>query len=278
MIAVALAACGERADPSDVEARDDDPGARQAEVARKATQAPPPVLTGADSARVMAGVARERDSLQAAFNRIRVLRWREVWTLHRDKNAAQIAVAQRLGIRAGGEAEIQRLTRAGRLVALGDSTEYWVLRNMTHSVPYVTPDARKLLVEVGRRFHARLDSAGLPRYRMKITSAMRTDESQAQLRKINANASRIVSAHEYGTTVDVSHERFAVPAPPDSVSPAAWALRSSMLEEVGKTNGRAMQAILGRILLEMRDQGDVMVMMEDRQTVYHFTVARPFRR
>ena len=51
-----------------------------------------------------------------------------------------------------------------------------------------------------------------------------------------------------------------------------------MLEEVGKTNGRAMQAILGRILLEMRDQGDVMVMMEDRQTVYHFTVARPFRR
>lgn len=230
----------------------------------------------ADSAQAAARFAAERDSVAAALGRVRVLRWREVWGLRRDKNAEQIATAQKLGVRAGGEAAIQRLVRQGRLVPLGDSTEHWVLRKMTHSVPYVTPDARALLVEVGRRFHARCDSAGLPRFRMKVTSALRTDETQAELRKTNPNASQTVSAHEYGTTVDVSHERFAVPATPDSIPSNAWEMEEEMLEQVGKENGKALQALLGRTLIEMRAQGVVMVMMEDAQPVYHFTVARRF--
>jgi len=163
--------------------------------------------------------------------------------------------------------------KAGRLVALGDSTPYWVLRKMTHSVPYVTPDARANLIEVGKRFQARLDSAGLPHYRMKVTSALRTNETQVQLRKINPNASQIVSSHEFGTTVDVSHERFAAPAP-DSAAPQVAQARTAMLEQAGKENAKALQALLGRTLADMRDEGALMVMMEDRQPVYHFTVAR----
>lgn len=240
---------------------------------RKAPKPPPP--SAADSAAAQTRIAARAQVVRAAFGRVRPLGAREVGNLRLDKNAEQVASAQRLGQRASGEAEIQRLVREGRLVALGDSTDWWVLRDMDHSTPYVTPDARAMLVELGRRFHARLDSAGLPRYRMKVTSALRTPETQEDLRKINSYASMSTSAHEFGTTMDVSHERFAVPA---DTGDAFWALESDTLEEIGKEHGKAMQAILGRAIDSMKDEGMLFVMMENKQPVYHFTLARPFAR
>jgi len=216
------------------------------------------------------------DSVRAAFERARPLGAREVSELRQDVNAEQIATARRLGIRAGNQARIDALARAGRLVPLGDSTAYWVLRDMDHSVPFVTPDARAMLVELGRRFHARLDRLGLPRYRMKVTSALRTDETQADLRKTNSYASRTVSAHEFGTTVDVSHERFAVPADPRPAGDAALEHEREMLEAVGKEHAKVLQAELGRAIAELRDQHALHVMMENMQPVYHMTVARRF--
>jgi hypothetical protein len=236
--------------------------------------APAPAM---DAAAVQARIDARRDSIRAAFARVNKLKWREVWGLRRDKNAEQIARAQSLGVRVSGEAQIAQLAKQGRLVALEDSTEYWVLRKMTHSVPYMTPDGRAMLREVGRRFHARLDSLGLPRFRMKVTSALRTDETQAELRKVNPNASQTVSSHEYGTTLDVSHERFAAPAPPREASPAEWALEVVMMDTIVKYHGKELQAELGRVITEMRAEGALMVMMEDAQPVYHMTVARRFR-
>ena len=232
-------------------------------------QAAPRPVTPVDSAEMRARIAARRDSVEIAFRKASNLRAREVAELRQDVNAEQIAAARSLGRRVSGEAEIEQLRREGRLVALGDSTAYWVLRDMDHSVPYVTPDARAMLVHLGRRFHARLDSLGLPRYRMKVTSALRTDETQADLRKINSYASRIVSAHEFGTTMDVSHERFAVPA---MTQPMAM----EMLEEIGKQHGKVLQAELGRAILDFKNQGVLRVMMENRQPVYHMTVARRF--
>jgi len=244
-----------------------------AQVAQKpaAPPAPPPPMTAADSAALRARVAARGDSVRAAFARAKPLGAREVGNLRQDVNAEQIATAQRLGIRVGGEGNRERLVREGRLVALGDSTEWWILRDMDHSVPYVTPDARGMLERLGRGFHARLDRLGLPRYRMKVTSALRTDETQAELRRINSYASQTVSAHEFGTTIDVSHERFAVPA-----GLAGGEIEVEMLEEVGKEHAKVLQAELGRAIAEMRDGGALHVMMEDQQPVYHMTVARPF--
>lgn len=245
-----------------------------------AAPAPPPVLTAADSARLLAELEMEFDSVRNAFNQVSSLRAREVAELRQDRNAEQIAVARRLGLRASGDGEIERLVREERLVALGDSTEYWVLRPMDHSVPYVTPDTRALLEEIGRRFHARLDSIGLPRYRMKFTSALRTAEKQAALRRVNANASATVSAHEFGTTVDISYERFA--APVDAVQRVAGAadpmeaMRVVMLDSLGVKHGAALRAELGRAIASLRDEEALHVMMENSQTVYHMTLGRGF--
>jgi hypothetical protein len=274
-LTLAAGACGDDEHKGyDVAAQES--AARVAQAPRPPRPAPPRPLTSADSARERTRIAARRDSVVAAFGQGSRLKAREVGELRLDKNARQVASAQQLGLRVSGDAETQRLVRAGRLVALGDSTEFWILRGMDHSTPYVTPDTRANLMELGRRFHARLDSLGLPRYRMKVTSALRTDETQADLRRINSYASQTRSSHEFGTTVDVSHERFAVPAPAAGGSLEAWELESEMLEEVGKEHARVLQAELGRALLAMRTQGAVHVMMENKQPVYHFTLARPF--
>ena len=236
--------------------------------------APPPPMTAADSARERTRISSEQKSVQAAFAKGTRLKKEEVMALRQDLNAKQVASARALGQQISSEADIQRLVREGRLVALGDSTPYWILRTMTHSNPYVTPDTRTLLLALGRRFHARLDRLGLPRYRMKITSALRTDATQAQLRLINSYAARTTSAHQFATTVDVSHARFAVPAPDESVQ--GWEMESEMLDRVGLQNAAILRAELGRALADLRSMGAVHVMMEDQQPVYHFTLARPF--
>jgi len=270
--AIVVGACS-RADGAGADGDADASRGRPAAPAKPPAAPPPPPMTSADTAAERARIAARMDSVTAAFERAAPLTAREVGTLRLDVNAEQIATARSLGITPTTEAGIEQLKRGGRLVFLGDSTDFWVLRDMDHSVPYVVPDARGMLAELGRRFQARLRRLGLPAYRIKVTSALRTDESQAELRKINSYASRIVSAHEFGTTIDVSHERFAVPA---HVGGRAPELEEEMLEEVGKAHAKVLQAELGRALLEMRAEHALHVMMENMQPVYHMTVARHF--
>ena len=244
--------------------------------AAEVRQPPAPPPTAADSAEARRGMDEAAAALRSAFARASVLTAREVAELRLDVNATQIASARRLGTRVASDGQRDRLVRDGRMVALQDSTAHWILRRMENSAPYTTPDAEAMLVEIGRRFHARLDSLGLPRYRMRVTSALRTDAEQEALRRTNPNASRIVSAHEFGTTVDVSHERFAVPAeawPGDAATRLPEA-ETALLEEIGKEHARVLQAELGRAIWELRGEGVLHVMMEDAQPVYHMTVAR----
>ena len=274
MMALALAAGCADADADDAAPSHD-------AVHREAPAPPPPApFTAADSVAALARIAARADSARAAFAAATELTAREVATLRQDVNAEQLASARRLGLRVSGAAEVRRLERAGRLVALGDSTEFWILRDMDHSTPSVTPETRAMLEELGRRFHARLDSLGLPRYRMKVTSALRTAADQEALRRVNSYATTQTSAHQFATTVDVSHERFAAPAPapPGDVAPedAAWlaAAEADTLAAVEEGEHRKLQAALGRAILQMRAEGRLHVMMENLQPVYHMTRAR----
>ena len=121
---------------------------------------------------------------------------------------------------------------------------------------------------------------GRPRERMKITSALRTADDQEALRKVNSYVTNQTSAHQFATTVDVSHERFATPAPPppDSLTAedAAWmsAMEAGALEDVEEEHHRMLQAALGRAILQMRDESMLHVMMENLQPDYHMTRAR----
>ena len=230
---------------------------------------------------LQARVEARIDSVDAKLRKVRGLSSRERRDLRRDVNAVQTARARAMGIRAGEN--VDPLIASGKLVPLEDSTRLWVVDSLDYSVPYVTPSTHAMLTEIGERFHAQLDSLGLPPIRMVVTSVLRTAADQRRLRRSNSNAASGVSAHEFGTTLDVAYRRFAPPAPsadtvtygaPPQLEPQLRVLQDSLFRETGKQRGAELQAILGRVIQDMRDEGKLMVMMERSQTVYHMTVAR----
>jgi hypothetical protein len=260
---------------------------------RQSSETPPPaapqpssdeeLLSASELAAVNAAALAYADSIDHELRAVRRLSAREIAALRRDVNREQIAKAKALGLRAASFEQMASLAERGRLVRMDDTTRYWVVDTLTQSAPFLTPDAVAMLTEMGRRFQARLDTLGLPHFRMEVTSVMRTAEDQADLRRINANASKIVSAHQFGTTLDVSHLRFAAPANPlpDSSAktasdPRAAQLYALALDSVAAHNAPALSAILGRVIHQMKGEGKLLVMMERRQAVYHMTVARRF--
>lgn len=217
------------------------------------------------------------DSIDKRLRKVPALSVREKMRLRADANAEQIARARQLGI--GRNVKLEAAVAGEKLVQLPDTTELWALHNLNFSVPYVTPSAEAMITEIAQRFQQKLDSLGVPRYRIVITSALRTSEKQAALRRVNSNASKVESAHEFGTTVDIAYRRFAAPVdaapiPADTIR----RLADSVLVQTAHLRSAELQAVLGRVMRDMQQEGKLMVMMERRQTVYHITVARKLSR
>ena len=202
--------------------------------------------------------------------------------LRRFANAAHVARARALGVRVASEAVMDSLLAAGRLIQLEDSTRHWIVRPGT-SPAHVVPHLRTLLEVLGGRFQERLAEMALPPYRIEITSALRTSERQARLRRTNANAAVGVSSHEFGTTVDLSYAAFAPPAdPPNGIpsslppefAPHLERIVDLALESVSARKSRELGAIFSEVLREAQAEGLALVIYERQQTVYHLTVAR----
>jgi len=272
VLAAGLAVCAPE-DKSDVE---EQPAADTVAVEpalRSISPGPSRPATSEEIARAATQIQQLADSTDKMLRKVRNLSVIERVKLRRDANAEQIARAKQLGVLQ--PFELGEAIRDKRLVELPDSTEYWLLHNLNFSVPYVTPSTRAMLVEIAQRFQARLDSLKVPRYRLVITSALRTPDKQAALRRVNSNASRVESAHEFGTTIDIAYRRFAAPldiapVPADTVRRMA----DSVMAKTANLRSAELQAVLGRVIQDMKDEGKLMVMMERRQTVYHITVAR----
>ena len=225
------------------------------------------------------------DSIESALRPVPLLTAGEARAFDRFRNADHLTAARRLGVPQPVTATArERLLDAGRLVPLEDSP-YWTVRDLDHSTALVTPDVVDLLTEVGRRFQARLAELGLPPLRLEVTSVLRTAEDQAQLRRVNPNAARGASTHQFGTTVDVAYSSFRAPEQPVlalDTDEAPWlAPHLRRVERAAAETGaarmsRELQAELGHVLRAMQDEGKVMVTMEVRQPVFHMTVAESY--
>jgi len=278
-LAIALVICAawagrsiwSKEDPTDVpqvEAATSHPLVRRVSMAETRPATPEEIDAAATRIQQLA------DSANRGLFHVRNLTMLEVMNLRADANATQIQHAHEMGV--SQPFTIEQEVARGRLVELPDSTEYWVLHNLKYSAPYVTPSTQFMLTEIAQRFQHSLDSLGVPRFRLVITSALRTEDTQAALRRINRNASRVESAHEFGTTVDVAYRRFAAPIDAATVrADTIQTLIDSVLVKTAFNRGTELQAILGRVIADMRSEGKLMVMMERQQPVYHMTVARP---
>ena len=276
VMAVWIAACGGESENHDMETvATNGPPREEGRFEDVAVEAVPVVpATPEEWAQVQLQMGPWTDSTDRQLRRVPNLTRDERARLKRDVNDIQIARARTMGFRVASSVEPH--VSAGKLVELAPATKYWTVRKLDYSLPYVTPDMHALMIEIGKRFHDRLDSLGVARYRLDITSVLRTPETQAELRKRNRNASRIESSHEFGTTVDIAYRRFTAPLdhPLVAAGPQLRSAADSTIIDVGRKRGAELQAVLGRVLLDLQREGKVMVMMERQQTVYHITVAQ----
>lgn len=205
--------------------------------------------------------------------------------MRRHLNAAHVAAARSNGVGpVRDSAHLATLIGRGALVPLPESTQWWVLRDLNDSLPYVTPGTQAALEEVGRRFHARLDEHGLPPFRLDITSVLRTSEQQSALQRRNSNAADTTSSHSFGTTVDIAYLNFASPQsldhrslaaqPGDQLSPTLRAEMTARLDSLGKLHAPHLEGELGAVLQQLERDGRVLPLRERGQPVYHITVAR----
>lgn len=167
-----------------------------------------------------------------------------------DSNYRHLEAAEAIGVKP--IASLASAWNAGRpLVRLESCREYFV-DNLTHSLPYLVPEAESLLRDIGAAVIDSLDSRGGGSYRVKVTSVLRTDESVSRLRRVNRNAST-TSAHVFGTTFDISYSKFIC----DSVT-------------VPRTQ-EDMKNLLGEVMKDMRDRGRCYVKYERKQGCFHVT-------
>ncbi len=175
-----------------------------------------------------------------------------------DLNDTQLEEARRIGIPTVEDREAAEQMKKS-LVEITDGDLY-ILGDLTHSIPFLTPEAARLLERIGLNFRDSLAAKGLNPYKLVVTSVLRTEEDVRKLRKGNLNASEN-STHRFGTTFDLSYWRFVqVPE-----------LRGRAYEEV---RPEYLRATLSQVLKDLHDEKACFVKYEKKQACFHITVRR----
>lgn len=161
-----------------------------------------------------------------------------------DINDTHIAAAEKLGIKPLKSRDaIEQVS--SKLVRLKD-TKYFKVDSLTHSSPYLVPKAADFLTVLGKLLQEYNGTTS----RFVITSVLRTDSDVKRLSRGNVNASQN-SAHRYGTTIDITYNRF---------------------DRHGVTNDIQLKTDLARALYDMRKAGYCYVKYERKQACFHITV------
>ena len=148
--------------------------------------------------------------------------------------------------------KIDSLKRASALIEVTEN-KFYQLKTLSHSRPYLIPEAVDMLNEIGYRFQKRLAEKKYNNYRFRLTSLLRTEETQNSLSHCNHNAT-LHSAHLYGTTVDISYKNF-------------YNTKTDTLE----SSYEAVQT-LTKVLVEMRQECKFLAVRERKQSCFHITV------
>ncbi len=174
-----------------------------------------------------------------------------------DVQDVQYPAARRNGVRpVRNRAEAEH--RKKELLFVGYNPYYVMDPAMSSSIPYLVPRASALLEYIGRRFLDSLAVKNVPLHKIIVTSVLRTEEDVAKLRRINGNASE-QSCHRFGTTFDISYNRYHTVSLPEE--PARRAVRNDSLK-----------FILSEVLRDARAEGRCFVKYEVKQGCYHITV------
>lgn len=180
---------------------------------------------------------------------------------YKDLNAKHLKHAKANGIKPfDSDADVlegvRELIRDGELERLEDS-RYYVVDHLTHSHPYLTPETIELLDLIGERFHDKLKENDIEEFHYRITSVLRTKESQKRLSRSNINASSD-SSHLYGTTFDISWK---------NLIKKGWFGKQTIV-----AHGPAIR-LLSQTIGELKKEGKLVVVTEYKEACFHITIA-----
>lgn len=169
-----------------------------------------------------------------------------------DSNYLHYEVGEKLGIEPiSGDAELWNISRP--LLPI-KSTPYYIVDDMSHAYPYLIPEARDLLNDIGRRFRDSLTARGGGDYRLHVTSMLRTSGTIRKLRRVN-RASVDSSAHRFGTTFDISFTRFG------------WDGDDSQPRRTQED----LKNLLGEVLKTFRAENRCYIIFERKPGCFHIT-------
>lgn len=170
-----------------------------------------------------------------------------------DSNYIQYAAAERLGIDPIYTLFDAYNTRRP-LVKIESGDNYFV-DNLTHSMPYLVPEAASLLNEIGDDFGRLVEERGGDRAdnQIIVTSVLRSPYTVKKLRRVNRNAVDS-STHMFGTTFDLAWNNFHYP------------------DSAKAVNAGVLKGILAEVLLKKRNEGRCYVKYEKKTPCFHITV------
>lgn len=170
--------------------------------------------------------------------------------VYNDSNKYQYAAGERIGI-----TPIRSLAEAyfvNRPLVQINSGQYYTIQPLTHSIPYLVPEAAKLLETIGKNFQDSLKSKNLGNHKFYVTSLLRSAQSVKSLRRVNRNATDS-STHQLGTTFDLAYSSF---------------------EFVGgqkRTSDVELKFVLAEVLRDLKKQKKCMVKYEKKTPCFHIT-------
>lgn len=171
-----------------------------------------------------------------------------------DSNYLHIAEAEAIGVRP--ITSLGGAWKAGARLERVITCEDYYIDDLTHSMPYLVPEAKELLGTIGRAFRDSLAARGGGDYRVKVTSVLRTPRLVKRLRRRNRNAVD-TSAHLYGTTFDISYAQFIC-------NRAGGVYRTQ----------EDLKNLLGEVIWAQRDLGRCYVKYERKQACFHITARK----
>ena len=174
-----------------------------------------------------------------------------------DNQEVQLRAAMRWGVGSVRDREDAEHGTKKDLVFV-DASPYYQVDRLQHSIPYLVPRAAALLHDIGRAYFDSLQAKGLPLHRLIVTSVLRSENDVQRLRRHNGNATEN-SCHLYGTTFDISYNRYITVEAPDG--PAHRQVRNDSLKY-----------ILCEVLRDKRTEGRCYVKYERKQGCFHMTV------
>lgn len=172
----------------------------------------------------------------------------------RDTQSKQVQAARAIGL-ATPPKDRQHASKMRDQLKLVKTNENYVVDDLTHSIPYLVPQAAAELESIGREFADILQRNGLPHYRFYVTSVLRTQHDVKHLQKSGNMNATTNSCHCYGTTFDLAYYRY------DKVTRTREYMHQDNLK-----------LVLGQVLLNHQRAGKIYVKYEYKQACFHVTV------